>query len=319
MTMQELTRSAEITDLLGIEDLAPAMIRRILDKGRDYKKSLEAGKKKFDTLSGMTVVNLFYEPSTRTRSSFEMAAKRLGADNININADSSTSVAKGESLIDTAKTLEAMNPDFLVLRHEASGAPQLLAEKLDIPVINAGDGFHEHPTQALLDALTIEQYLGRLDGLKVAIVGDIAHSRVARSNIYLLNKMGSSVTVCGPPTLIPPNVEKLGVHSTFSIAEAVEDADVVMMLRIQYERQKNARQIPSNAEYYKFFGLNREVTGQLKPEAIIMHPGPMNRGVEISPQAADGDNSVILHQVTNGVAIRMGVLDVLFEENRGVR
>ena len=300
-----------IRHLLAIEDLSVKTIRRLLDRGKEFQKRLDK-KRKSDLLSGQTVINLFYEPSTRTRSSFEMAAKRLGADIININADSSTSVAKGETLVDTAKNLEAMNPDFLVLRHESSGAPQLLARVIGIPVINAGDGFHEHPSQALLDALTIESALGGLEGLKVTIVGDIAHSRVARSNIYLLKKMGASVTVCGPPTLIPPEVERLGVRALYNIEEAVTDADVVMMLRIQFERQ-NVMQLPGTSEYYRFFGLNKTSARFLKDSAIIMHPGPMNRGVEISPEVADGGNSVILSQVTNGVAIRMAILAELFE------
>lgn len=308
-----MSKATRITDLLGIEELRVDTIQRLLDQAKFFKKKLESGKKKFDLLSGQSIVNLFYEPSTRTRSSFEMAAKRLGADIINFTADSSTSVVKGESLVDTARTLEAMNPDFLVLRHECSGAPQLLADKLDIPVINAGDGFHEHPTQALLDALTIEENCGKLSGLTIAIVGDIAHSRVARSNIHLLNKMGSKVRVCGPPTLMPPHVEKLKVTCSYDLEQTVRDADVVMMLRIQSERQ-NGKQIPSNSEYYRFYGLNKQSAKFLKKDAIIMHPGPMNRGVEISPEVADGGNSVILHQVTNGVAARMAVLAVLNED-----
>jgi aspartate carbamoyltransferase catalytic subunit len=241
-----------------------------------------------------------------------MAAKRLGADFIHLSADASSSVSKGETLVDTAKNLEAMNPDFLVLRHPSSGAPQLLAKALRIPVINAGDGFHEHPTQALLDALTIEEKFGSLKGLHVTIVGDIAHSRVARSNIHLLGKMGAKVTVCGPPTLIPPHMEKLGVKVSYNLADAIREADVVMMLRIQFERQ-NDKQIPSTGEYFRCFGLHAESIKDLKKEAIIMHPGPMNRGVEISAEVADGARSVILNQVTNGVAIRAGVLSVLNE------
>lgn len=312
-----MAEKRKLAHLLGIEDLDLSSIRRLLDRGKEFKSELEKGKKKFDHLRERTVVNLFFEPSSRTRSSFEMAAKRLGADNINFVADNSTSVVKGETLVDTAKLLEAMSPDFLVLRHGSAGAPQLLSQKMTIPVINAGDGFHEHPSQALLDAMTIELAKGSIEGLKVAIIGDIAHSRVARSNIYLLNKMGASVTVCGPPTLLPPYVERLKVKESFSVREAIEDADVVMMLRIQFERQ-NTKQIPSNAEYYRFFGLNNETAKQLKPGAIIMHPGPMNRGVEISPQVADGSNSVILNQVTNGVAIRMAILSTLEEDRGGV-
>lgn len=300
-----------IRHLLGIEELSVGDIRRFLDAGKKFKKDLESSKK-YDLLRGKTVVSLFYEASTRTRGSFEMASKRLGADFIHMNGDASSSVSKGETLVDTAKNLEAMSPDFLVLRHSSSGAPQLLVKHLEIPVINAGDGFHEHPTQALLDALTIEENFGVLKGLKVTIVGDIAHSRVARSNIHLLGKMGAKVTVCGPPTLIPPHMEKLGVKVSYSLQEAIKDADVVMMLRIQTERQ-NDKQIPSNNEYFRFFGLHQESAKGLKKGAIIMHPGPLNRGVEISPEVADGANSVILHQVTNGVAVRMGVLAVLEE------
>ena len=239
-----------------------------------------------------------------------MAAKRLGADFIHMNADATTSVSKGETLVDTAKNLEAMNPDFLILRHASSGAPQLLVKHLKIPVINAGDGFHEHPTQALLDALTMEEHFGKVAGLRVTIVGDIAHSRVARSNIHLLKKMGAHVTVCGPPTLLPPDLDGLGVESSYSLEAAIKNADVVMMLRIQFERQ-NDKQIPSNAEYFRFYGLHRDSVRFLKKTAIIMHPGPLNRGVEISPEVADGANSLILNQVANGVAIRMAVLSIL--------
>jgi aspartate carbamoyltransferase catalytic subunit len=302
-----------VRHLLGIEDLTVEEIRSFLDAGKRFKKELE-GTKKFDILSGKTVVSLFYEASTRTRGSFEMAAKRLGADFIHMSADASSSVSKGETLVDTARNLEAMNPDFLVLRHSSSGAPQLLVKHLRIPVINAGDGFHEHPTQALLDALTIEEKFGSLKGLQVTIVGDIAHSRVARSNIHLLRKMGAKVTVCGPPTLIPPEMEKAGVKVAFRLEEALKGADVVMMLRIQFERQ-NDKQIPSTGEYYRFYGLHQKSVELMRPHAIIMHPGPINRGVEIAPDVADGARSVILSQVTNGVAIRMGVLAVL-EESR---
>lgn len=305
--------TARLGHLLGIEDLSVEEIRAFLDAGKRFKKDLE-GTKKFDVLSGKTVVSLFYEASTRTRGSFEMAAKRLGADFIHMNADASSSVSKGETLVDTARNLEAMNPDFLVLRHSSSGAPQLLVKHLRIPVINAGDGFHEHPTQALLDALTIEERFGSLKGLQVTIVGDIAHSRVARSNIHLLRKMGAKVTVCGPPTLIPPEMEKAGVKVAFRLEEALKGADVVMMLRIQFERQ-NDKQIPSTGEYFRFYGLHQQSVALMKPHAIIMHPGPINRGVEIAADVADGARSVILNQVTNGVAIRMGVLAVL-EESR---
>jgi aspartate carbamoyltransferase catalytic subunit len=305
--------STAIKHLLGIEDLSAATIRAFLDAGKKFKKDF-SDTKKVDTLRGKTVVSLFYEASTRTRGSFEMAAKRLGADFIHMTADASSSVSKGETLVDTAKNLEAMAPDFLVLRHPSSGAPQLLARHLRIPVINAGDGFHEHPTQALLDALTIEEKFGNLSGLNVTIVGDIAHSRVARSNIHLLGKMGAKVTVCGPPTLIPPHMEMLGVKVSYNLRDAVRGADVVMMLRIQFERQ-NDKQIPSTGEYFRCFGLNNQSVQAMKKDAIIMHPGPMTRGVEISADVADGDRSVILNQVTNGVAVRAGVLAML-EEGR---
>lgn len=308
------------THLLGIEDLTMEQIRLFLDRGQQFKKELDAGTRKWETLRGRTVVSLFYEASTRTRGSFEMAAKRLGADFIHIAADATTSVSKGETLIDTARNLEAMNPDFLVLRHSSSGAPQLLARQLQIPLINAGDGFHEHPTQALLDAMTMEEHftpLGKkISGLRVTIVGDIAHSRVARSNIRLLQKFGARITVCGPQTLLPPAMDKLGVQTANTLPEALKDADVVMMLRIQFERQ-NDKQIPSTAEYYRFYGLHGQSVKHLPPHAIIMHPGPLNRGVEISPEVADGKNSVILNQVTNGVAVRMAVLAVL-AEGRGI-
>ena len=304
------TSPTSVQHLLGIEGLEVEQIQRFLDEGKKFKKAIEQGTKKFQSLQGKTGVSLFYEASTRTRGSFEMAVKRLSGDFIHMNADSSSSVSKGETLVDTARNLEAMNPDFLILRHSSSGASQLLANHLRIPVINAGDGFHEHPTQALLDAMTIQEQFGSLKGLKVTIVGDIAHSRVARSNFHLLQKMGAKVTACGPPTLLPPYLEELGVKTSFHLVDAISDADVVMMLRIQFERQ-NDKQIPSNAEYFRFFGLHKESVKSLKKTAIIMHPGPLNRGVEISPEVADGKNSVILNQVTNGVAIRMAVLHLL--------
>lgn len=297
--------------LLGIEKLSPDEIQEYLDLGSFFKKAFESQSNKLRHLQDKTIVGLFYEASTRTRSSFEMATKRIGGDFINITADGSTSVAKGESLVDTAATLQAMAPNLLVLRHQSAGAPQLLAEKLNIPVVNAGDGFHEHPTQALLDALTIQEHFGSLRGLTVAIFGDIAHSRVARSNIHLLTKMKANVIVCGPPTLIPPvPAQSLGVEVTYDMRQALRRADVVMMLRIQLERQ-NSQQFPSKQEYSHFYGLDSRKAKYMRPGAIIMHPGPMNRGVEISPDLADGEHSVILHQVANGVAIRMGVLTKL--------
>lgn len=296
--------------LIAIEDLTKDQIVEFLKLGKIFKDQIQNGIKRFPILSGKTVVALFYEPSTRTRGSFEIAAKQLGADFVFMSADASTSVSKGESLIDTARNLEAMNPDFLVLRHACSGAPQQLLNKVKIPLVNAGDGFHEHPTQALLDALTIQEHFGSIQGLKVTIIGDIAHSRVARSNIHLLKKMGARVTVAGPATLLPPKVEAMGVFSTTEIRKAVTGADVVMMLRIQFERQ-NAKQIPSTAEYFRFYGLHEKNANHLSRRSIIMHPGPLNRGVEISPEVADGEHSVILNQVTNGVAIRMAVLTIL--------
>jgi aspartate carbamoyltransferase catalytic subunit len=255
------------------------------------------------------VINLFFEASTRTRTSFEIAAKRLSADTINISA-SSSSVVKGETLIDTAKNLGAMNPDCIVIRHSAAGAPHLLARLMRVPVINAGDGAHEHPTQALLDLFTVREKKGRLAGLKVAIVGDILHSRVARSNIYGFTKMGAEVHLSGPRTMMPAEVERMGVRWHTGLHEVIPQADVIMMLRIQLERQEGGF-FPTLREYSRFFGLNLEVLKAAQPEVLIMHPGPMNRGVEISPEVADGPFSVILDQVTNGVAVRMALLYLL--------
>jgi aspartate carbamoyltransferase catalytic subunit len=255
------------------------------------------------------VVNFFYEPSTRTRTSFEMAAKRLSADTVSLSV-STSSMVKGETLIDTARNIQAMNPDLIVLRHSSSGAPQLLAREVKAGVINAGDGINEHPTQALLDLFTIREKKGKIEGLKVVITGDISHSRVARSNIIGLTKMGAEVTVSGPPTMIPPGIEDLGVQVVHDPAEAVKGKDVVMMLRIQLERQSKAL-FPGLREYAVFFGLNREVLKQAKKDVIVMHPGPINRGVEITDDVADGPHSVILDQVTNGVAVRMAVMYLL--------
>jgi aspartate carbamoyltransferase catalytic subunit len=265
--------------------------------------------KKVPALRGKTVVNLFYEPSTRTRTSFEIAEKRLSADTLSI-AIASSSVVKGETLVDTALNLEAMAPDIIVLRHGSSGACHLLSRICRAAIVNAGDGMHEHPTQALLDAFTIRERKGRLAGLKVAIVGDLLHSRVFRSNILLLTKMGADVWGCGPPTLLPPGLEQLGVHPTSRVEEAVRDADVVMMLRIQLERMQGGF-FPSLREYFNVFGMTPERVALAKPDAIIMHPGPMNRGVEIASEVADGPASVILDQVANGVAVRMAVLFLL--------
>jgi len=265
--------------------------------------------KKVPALRGKTVINLFYEPSTRTRTSFEVAEKRLSADTLNI-AIGTSSVVKGETLIDTALNLEAMSPDIIVLRHASSGACHLLARTCKAGIVNAGDGMHEHPTQGLLDAFTIRERKGRLQGLKVAIVGDLLHSRVFRSNIYLLTKMGAEVWVCGPPTLMPAGIELMGVHVTTRVEEAVAGADAIMMLRIQLERMEGGY-FPSLREYFQVFGMTPERVKLAKPDAIIMHPGPMNRGVEIASEVADGSASVILDQVANGVAVRMAVLYLL--------
>jgi aspartate carbamoyltransferase catalytic subunit len=271
--------------------------------------------KKVPTLRGKSVINLFFEASTRTRTSFEIAGKRLSADVVNISL-STSSVSKGETLIDTARTLDAMAADCVVIRHSASGAPHILSRLTKAHIINAGDGAHEHPTQALLDAFTIRQRKGRLEDLKVAIIGDIAHSRVARSNLYLLTKFGSHVWLCAAPTLMPPGIDKMicensqFVHITHSMEEAIDKADVVMMLRVQFERMSESF-FPSVREYFRYYGLNRERVERAKEDVIIMHPGPMNRGVEIATDVADGPYSVILDQVSSGVAVRMGILYLL--------
>jgi aspartate carbamoyltransferase catalytic subunit len=294
--------------LLGIEPLAAAEILTILDTAEALREILDRPIKKVPALRGKTVVNLFYEASTRTRSSFEIAERVLSADSLSIAAATS-SVTKGETLLDTARNLEAMNPDMVVVRHASSGAPHLLARHCRFSVVNAGDGAHEHPTQALLDALTIRQKKGRLAGLKVAIVGDILHSRVARSNLWLLGKLGAQATIAGPPTLLPPGLESLA-RVTHSVDEAVEGADVVMMLRIQLERMAGGF-FPTTREYFRRFGLTEERLRRAKKDVLVMHPGPMNRGVEIASEVADGPYSVILDQVTNGVAVRMAVLYLL--------
>ena len=296
-------------DLLGIADLAPDEISLVLDTAEAMKEIGSRPIKKVPALRGKTVVNLFYEPSTRTRTSFEIAEKRLSADTLNI-AIASSSVVKGETLADTALNLEAMQPDMIVLRHSSSGACHLLARICRSAIINAGDGMHEHPTQALLDAFTIRERKGRLSGLKVAIVGDLLHSRVLRSNIHLLTKMGADVWLCGPPTLVPTEAARFGVRVTNVVAEAVEDADVVMLLRIQLERMEGAF-FPSLREYFNVFGMTEARLRRAKPDVMIMHPGPMNRGVEIASEVADGPYSVILDQVANGVAVRMAVLFLL--------
>ena len=296
-------------DLLGIVDLSPEEILLVLDTAEAMKEIGTRPIKKVPTLRGKTVVNLFFEPSTRTRTSFEIAEKRLSADTLSL-ASATSSVAKGETLADTARNIEAMAPDLIVLRHSASGACHLLRDVCRSGIINAGDGTHEHPTQALLDALTIREHKGRIRGLKVAIVGDLLHSRVLRSNLLLLNALGADVWICGPPTMMPPGVTRFGVRASTSVDEAVEGADVVMMLRIQLERMQG-HFFPSLREYFRLFGMTTERLRRAKQDVIIMHPGPMNRGVEIASEVADGPYSVILEQVANGVAIRMAVLYLL--------
>ncbi len=296
--------------LLAIEGLHPHEIGHLLDLAESYVLLNRQGKTQRDVLRGRTLINLFFEDSTRTRTSFEIAGKRLGADVINMSV-STSSVNKGETLLDTAWTLNAMNTDLLVVRHDQSGAPNLLAQKVDAAVINAGDGTHEHPTQALLDALTIRRRKGRLEGLTVAICGDIAHSRVARSNIHLLTTMGSTVRVVGPPTLIPADAARLGVEVHHDMATGLAGVDVVMMLRLQKERMARGL-VPSPREFFRFYGLDREKLARAKPDAMVMHPGPMNRGVEIDSAVADDPaRSVIAEQVEMGVAVRMAVLDTL--------
>jgi len=302
-------------DLLGIGDLTSDEIHVILDTAEAMREIGERPIKKVPTLRGKTVVNLFYEPSTRTRTSFEIAEKRLSADTLNI-AVAVSSVQKGETLVDTARNIEAMAPDMIVIRHSSSGAPHLLSRICRSRIINAGDGTHEHPTQALLDAFTIREKKKRIDGLKVTIVGDLLHSRVLRSNVLLLTQLGAEVWVCGPPTLVPVGIERLGVRVSSSVDEAVTDADVIMMLRIQHERMHGAF-FPSVREYFNTFGMTEARVGRAKPDVIIMHPGPMNRGVEIASEVADGPYSVILEQVANGVAVRMAVLYLLAGGSEG--
>ena len=295
--------------LLSIADLSPEEIVFILDTAEVMKEIGSRPIKKVPTLRGQTVVNLFFEPSTRTRMSFEIAEKRLSADTLGVAA-SASSVVKGETLVDMALNLEAMAPDMIILRHAASGASQLLAGLCRSRVINAGDGMHEHPTQALLDALTIREHKGCIGGLKLAIIGDLLHSRVLRSNLLLLKALGADVWVCSPPTLMPPGIDRFGVRATTSVDEAVEGADAIMMLRIQLERMQGYF-FPSLREYFTLFGMTTERLRLAKPDVIIMHPGPMNRGVEIASEVADGPYSVILEQVANGVAVRMAVLYLL--------
>jgi aspartate carbamoyltransferase catalytic subunit len=298
--------------LLGIRELDAGEITHLLDTADTFRDVSKREIKKVPALRGRTVINLFFEPSTRTRTSFEIAAKRLSADAVNISV-STSSVSKGETLLDTARNLEAMSPDCIVLRHSMAGAPYHLAKICNASIVNAGDGAHEHPTQALLDALTIREHKGRIDGLSVAIIGDILHSRVARSNIYLLTKLGATVQVAGPGTLVPAEFAELveqGLRIERSVEDAVAGADVVMILRVQRERQ-DAAFFPSMREYAVHYGLHPEHLKRAAPDAIVMHPGPINRGIEISSEIADGSSSLILDQVTNGVAVRMAVLYLL--------
>lgn len=296
--------------LIGLEDYSHDEIRLILDTADSFKEVIHRPIRKVPALRGKNIVNLFFEPSTRTRLSFEIAEKQLSADTLNFTA-SASSVVKGESLRDTARNIEAMKVDCVVVRHSASGAALFLSQCFEqAVVVNAGDGWHEHPTQGLLDLLTIRDAFGRIEGLRVAIIGDIAHSRVARSNIWGLQKMGASVVVCGPPTLIPRDIETLGAEVTYHLDDAIRDADVIYVLRIQLERQQGGL-FPSLREYSRLFGITPERLIHAKPEAIIMHPGPINRGVELDSAVADGKRSVILDQVTNGVAVRMAVLYLL--------
>jgi aspartate carbamoyltransferase catalytic subunit len=296
-------------DLLGLEELTREEITALLDTSEPFKEISERRIKKVPVLRGKTIVNLFYEPSTRTLVSFEFAEKRLSADTVNISTTMS-SIVKGETLVDTARNLEAMRIDMVVIRHGSSGAPRFLAERIPSNVINAGDGAHEHPTQGLLDLLTIRDQLGRIDGVRVVLVGDVLHSRVARSNIWGLLKLGAQVGVCGPPTLIPPGIEELGVRVYGHVEDAIAEADVLNVLRIQLERQQ-ANLFPSLREYNRLFGISNRRLERAPRDVLILHPGPMNRGVEIDSDVADGEHAVILNQVTNGVAVRMAVLFLL--------
>jgi aspartate carbamoyltransferase catalytic subunit len=300
--------------LLGLEGVPADEITAILDTAVSFKEISERDIKKVPTLRGKTVINLFYESSTRTRTSFEIAAKRLSADTVNISA-SSSSVSKGETLADTARNLEAMRPDAIVVRHPSSGACHFLARYISCPILNAGDGCHEHPTQALLDLLTIREHLGRLAGLTVAIVGDVLHSRVARSNLHALKVLGATVRLVGPSTLVPPELAALGAELHTNLADGVRDADVIMMLRIQRERQ-GANFFPTVDEYSRLFCLTEEAVRLAKPQVIILHPGPLNRGLEIASSVADGPYSVIMDQVTNGVAVRMALLYLLVARSK---
>jgi aspartate carbamoyltransferase catalytic subunit len=295
--------------LLGLEDLSAVEIETILDTAEDFVEVSQRRRKKRGDLKGKVIVNLFFEPSTRTRASFAFAAKRLSADTQDF-APSSSSVSKGESFIDTAKNIEAMGIDVVIVRHSVPGAPHLLAQHLDCSIVNAGDGAHEHPTQALLDIFTIRKIKGRIEGLTVGLVGDIAHSRVARSNIQGLMKLGAKVIVCGPPTLMPQEIEKLGVEVAYKLDDILPCCDVVNVLRVQFERQRGGL-FPSIQEYFRLFGMHSERMRQAKPDLLLLAPGPINRGVELTPEVADGPHSAILQQVTNGLAVRMAVLYLL--------
>ena len=303
-------------DLLGLEYLTKEEIELILDHAGSFKEVLSRPLRKVPTLRGKTVVNLFYEPSTRTRTSFELAAKRLSADVINMVKESS-SIQKGETLIDTGRNLEALKIDIIVVRHNSSGAATMLSRAVDISVVNAGDGWHEHPTQALLDLFTLREKLGSIKGLNVSIIGDIAHSRVARSNIWALTKLGAKVTLCAPEKLIPAAIEELGVRVTNDVSEAIRGADAINVLRMQFERDK-AGVFPSRIEYFKTFGITEERLKNAKENIVVMHPGPINRGVEMSAEVAYGANSVILEQVTNGIAVRMAVLYLVSHHKRKI-
>lgn len=303
-------------DLLGLEDLTREELEFILATADSFKEVSSREIKKVPALRGKTVVNLFYEPSTRTRVSFEIAAKRLSADVINIASETS-SVKKGETLVDTGRNIEALKVDIIVVRHNYSGAAAILARHVKVSVINAGDGWHEHPTQALLDIFTLKEKLGRIKGLNVSIVGDIAHSRVARSNIWGLTKLGAKVTVCAPKMLIPPAIEEMGVAVTSDIDEALKNADAVNVLRMQFERDEG-NAFPEQMEYFKKFGITQERLEKAKKNIIVMHPGPLNRGIEISSDVADGLNSVILEQVTNGIAVRMAALFLVAQANENI-
>lgn len=291
---------------MGLEYLTPEEIELILDTAESFKEVSTREIKKVPALRGKTAVNLFYEPSTRTRVSFEVAAKRLSADVINIATETS-SVRKGETLIDTGKNIQALKADIIIMRHNCSGAANMLARSLDISVVNAGDGWHEHPTQALLDIFTLKEKLGKINGLNVAIVGDIAHSRVARSNIWGLTKLGAKVTLCAPQILLPPGIEITGAKTSSNIDEVLKNADAVNVLRMQFERDEDAA-FPEQLDYFKKFGITEERLAKAKKDIVVMHPGPINRGIEMSSAVADGANSVILEQVTNGIAVRMAVL-----------